>query len=675
MVAWACATLVFLSSSAVFQPIVAEASRKLAEFKPQEFSSLIWACAAGRVDCSNLVHAFASNDLSKVKQFKPQELSMTLWSLAKSHCTSLELSEAVARIAAAKLQAFSPKNLSNLFWAFATLLHSQDSRSLFAAAASTTMLKLSEFKSQELANCAWAFATHSPDFLDFVKAVSTAAVSRMQDFKAQGLSNLAWSCSKVRASDADFCGAIAREVHMKICVNNNKSNNNNFEPQHLSNLAWAFASCAINDEPLMDSLAREAMKKLPGFAPQGLSGLAWSCATLVRRDIQLLRALAAEAPASVRSFKMQELSNTSWAFATLSFCGQLNLFASFSKEIISRLDHFHVSSASRDTMISMAKQTLAAVWAFNFGGHLEPLFAKRAHELLLRIGRGLDEGKAVEVAYSVLALCNDRATYPEGLPQVALQLQDRLVIWKPPGWEVERTGEVDGSQPAQLLGYLQGLQGHRNQPLAFDAEHHYGFMHRLDVPSSGLVFTARTYEAYYDLAYQLTTGRLVRDYVVLCHGAIPQSCLKIDARIRWSKDSPLPSSVSPLGKPSITHMKVLAHASKGPDSFSLVAIRIETGRRHQIRVHAAHIGHPVVCDGKYTQPQQFLRDRTWCPRNFLHRYRLAFADREGVAREVVWPLPLDMKAVIAQLSPHNALSKEALSRWEGDSRPRDWQDY
>ena len=91
-----------------------------------------------------------------------------------------------------------------------------------------------------------------------------------------------------------------------------------------------------------------------------------------------------------------------------------------------------------------------------------------------------------------------------------------------------------------------------------------------------------------------------------------------------------------LGKPSVTLLKTIAQCSRKGEDYSLVAIRIRTGRRHQIRTHMAHIGNPIVCDGKYTSAKIFLKDKEWCERNFLHRYRLAFLDVSGASTHEAW---------------------------------------
>merc|ERR1712224_116028 len=98
-------------------------------------------------------------------------------------------------------------------------------------------------------------------------------------------------------------------------------------------------------------------------------------------------------------------------------------------------------------------------------------------------------------------------------------------------------------------------------------------------------------------------------------------------------------TVAPDGKPGATRVKVVGHFSRQPQAssasanlreqpllYSLLVLRLITGRSHQIRAHMQYLGHPVVCDAKYTDAATFAEDCRWCARNFLHRYRLAFAE-------------------------------------------------
>mmetsp|Transcript_14889 Transcript_14889/g.34834 ORF Transcript_14889/g.34834 Transcript_14889/m.34834 type:complete len:163 (+) Transcript_14889:687-1175(+) len=130
-----------------------------------------------------------------------------------------------------------------------------------------------------------------------------------------------------------------------------------------------------------------------------------------------------------------------------------------------------------------------------------------------------------------------------------------------------------------------------------------------------------------------------------------------------------------MGKPALTWLRVLAHAERDGWKYSLVLARIRTGRRHQIRTHLHHVGHPTVADGKYTRAAIFTSDLAWCPRNFLHRQRLAFHDASGEPREAVEPLPTDLRGALRSLTACGPRSHEALREWIGGARPRAWTEY
>merc|ERR1719311_1919764 len=135
--------------------------------------------------------------------------------------------------------------------------------------------------------------------------------------------------------------------------------------------------------------------------------------------------------------------------------------------------------------------------------------------------------------------------------------------------------------------------------------------------------------------------------------------------------------ITEMGKPAQTFIRVLAHAKRGSWRFSLIVCRIRTGRRHQIRTHLLHVGHPTVADGKYTRAQVFASDLEWCPRNFLHRQRLVFRDAKGLEREVTEALPDDLRAALAALAPEprESHSLAAMKEWISGQAPRAWEEY
>lgn len=150
--------------------------------------------------------------------------------------------------------------------------------------------------------------------------------------------------------------------------------------------------------------------------------------------------------------------------------------------------------------------------------------------------------------------------------------------------------------------------------LCHDVTHSYGFLHRLDQMSSGLILTATTYTAYYSLAHQMATYRVQREYAVLVHALLGDASLCISERILESAARERGvygerCHVDSHGKPAETVLSVLAHlqAQACEERYALPVISIFTGRQHQIRVHLQHIGAPVVYDARYFDQAVVLR--------------------------------------------------------------------
>jgi len=203
----------------------------------------------------------------------------------------------------------------------------------------------------------------------------------------------------------------------------------------------------------------------------------------------------------------------------------------------------------------------------------------------------------------------------------------------------------------------------RRWPVLSSATERYGLLHRLDVPSSGLVLVAKSHTAYCDLQLQLAVNKLIRDYAGICHGWMPLGRKNVCARVHWTEASQLPSRVRLHGKPSVTWTKVLAHALLDAAAVAAVAFQLGTGRQHQIRLHDAHIGHPVAFDSKYMAGGAAHSSTTWCHRTFLHRHRLEFADGRHMKFQAWMPLPADLVEALSMLRPRAGLCADALRQW------------
>jgi len=167
-----------------------------------------------------------------------------------------------------------------------------------------------------------------------------------------------------------------------------------------------------------------------------------------------------------------------------------------------------------------------------------------------------------------------------------------------------------------------------------------GIVHRLDKGTSGLLAVARTPGAYASLVGQLASRSMERRYLALVMGELPDERGEVDAPIGRSSRTPTKMAIAAGGKPARTSYTVLERRS-GPPSTTLVELSLQSGRTHQIRVHMAAIGHPVVGDARYGTPDK----RLGSGRFYLHAYKLGLTHpTTGERMEFTSPLPEDLDA-------------------------------
>ena len=205
-----------------------------------------------------------------------------------------------------------------------------------------------------------------------------------------------------------------------------------------------------------------------------------------------------------------------------------------------------------------------------------------------------------------------------------------LVVDKPAGVVVHPArGHRAGTLAQALAGVAAGGE---------DAAR-AGIVHRLDRDTSGLLVVARSEEAHRALRAALQARAITRGYLVLVEGRPPARTATIDApvgrdrrvRTRMSTDTDVP-------REAVTHFEI----ERALPRTTLLRVRLETGRTHQIRAHLQAIGHLVVGDPEYGTPGRLGLDR-----QFLHATRLAFAHPvTGEAVDVSSPLPPDLQAAL-----------------------------
>ena len=176
--------------------------------------------------------------------------------------------------------------------------------------------------------------------------------------------------------------------------------------------------------------------------------------------------------------------------------------------------------------------------------------------------------------------------------------------------------------------------------------HRPGIVHRLDIGTSGLMVVAHSVRAYHSLVYALAQRDVTRVYRTLVWGHLANPHGVIDAPIGRDHRDPMRMAVVVDGKSARTGYEVLAEYGTPAEASSLEC-RLESGRTHQIRVHLAAIGHPVVGDGTYGG----IRHGISTPRPFLHAAELEFVHPgNGERMSFCSPLPDDLAAVEAQLT-------------------------
>jgi len=216
-----------------------------------------------------------------------------------------------------------------------------------------------------------------------------------------------------------------------------------------------------------------------------------------------------------------------------------------------------------------------------------------------------------------------------------------LILDKPPYLRVH------ASEPGQRHTLVNGVAAHFRSAGSDDRIH---LVHRLDRDTSGLVLLARSPAAHRRLAAALDARDVRREYVAVASGLLREDHGVIDAPIARNPSQPVLRTVGPGGEPAVTRYRVLRRFRDA----TLVALELDTGRTHQIRVHLAHIGHPIVGDRQYGRQGARLIGR-----QALHAARLRFPHpATEVEMDLHAPLPGDIEELVRRLSGEQALQGE-----------------
>ena len=230
---------------------------------------------------------------------------------------------------------------------------------------------------------------------------------------------------------------------------------------------------------------------------------------------------------------------------------------------------------------------------------------------------------------------------PKDIPlEIVYEDEDVLVINKPKGLVVHPAA---GHQEDTLVNGL--LFTHADRLSGINGELRPGIVHRIDKDTSGLLAVAKNDLAHTVLASQLKDHSMARTYEAIVCGSFKEDSGTVDAPIgRHPTDRKKMCVNERNGKPAVTHWEVVARYR----GYTHVRCRLETGRTHQIRVHMASIGHPILGDLVYGRKKPELGQTSQC----LHAGVLCFAHpRDGHPVMVMADLPAYFKEVLRKLTP------------------------
>lgn len=228
---------------------------------------------------------------------------------------------------------------------------------------------------------------------------------------------------------------------------------------------------------------------------------------------------------------------------------------------------------------------------------------------------------------------------PPALPPIVYEDENLLVLDKPAGMVVH---PAPGLKEGTLVDALRAS----GRPLAARAgADRPGIVHRLDRDVSGLLVVAKTDAAHEALVRAIAERRMRREYLALVAGDPAVDTGKVDAPIGRHPRQRSRMAVIPDGKPAVTWFAVRERFGE----TALLEVRLETGRTHQIRVHLASIGHPVVGDATYGRHPGLARD-LGLTRPFLHAFRLSVPHpADGAELALSSPLPGDLRVAHTKL--------------------------
>ncbi len=229
--------------------------------------------------------------------------------------------------------------------------------------------------------------------------------------------------------------------------------------------------------------------------------------------------------------------------------------------------------------------------------------------------------------------------------EVIYEDKDIIVVNKPKGLVVH---PANGNPDGTLVNAIMAIC--KNSLSGIGGEIRPGIVHRLDKDTSGLLIIAKNDKAHINMSEQIKNRQVKKTYIALVRGVINENEATINMPIGRSMSDRKKMAVTKNGKEAITHFKVL----KRYDKYTLLEVKIETGRTHQIRVHLAQIGYPIIGDITYSNGKNEWGIEGQC----LHAKSLEF--KHPITQKQLFleaDLPKYFKDILEQLKVTEDVSK------------------
>eukprot|EP00811_Abedinium_folium_P025820 NODE_3714_length_1997_cov_3.316043.p1 GENE.NODE_3714_length_1997_cov_3.316043~~NODE_3714_length_1997_cov_3.316043.p1 ORF type:complete len:449 (-),score=123.70 NODE_3714_length_1997_cov_3.316043:240-1586(-) len=413
----------------------------------------------------------------------------------------------------------------------------------------------------------------------------------------------------------------------------------------MSNTAWSFATLLLSNWPLLHAIAAEARPLIAAVDPAATTcrdalDLSFSLLSFSWSFAYLGQAFGAQG-AAFDSVGSPCLAGASVPTAcSKQSGGSCPAAAGGLNDLAARADAARGAAVARellDGIMALARALDirmaggggseaaaldaggAAVWAFKVAPAAQGGIASLSRVAAAVPPRAKSPASCRGAAMAQSGAAEGEATPEE--PMIVYRPRCMVVVLKPVNWEVDGLTSEGGTGAHLLSAFLRRQLPRAEAPLARIASLDYGFIHRLDVPSSGLVLGGTSLEGLMALKWQIAVYAIGRQYLTANDGSVRLPRLDVAERIDANSPKQLRSLTDDSGKPALTHLSTLAHfsthgdgCSAGGDSSdgcgatgageqgrvaSVLAIAIHTGRRHQIRAHTRHVGHPTITDARY----------------------------------------------------------------------------